>query len=352
MWKYFEHLPLKDRRNIASLGEGNTPLVRSVRLGPALGVSELYFKIETQNPTGSYKDRFASVAVSLMLEEGKRKIVASSSGNTGAALAAYAARFCIEIDLYVLEQPPEEKLVQSLSFGARVFRVRGLGASLDVEEELMSRLFAKSRACDAVSLVSAFSTNPREMQGVKTVALELAEQMKPWPDHLFVPVGGGGLLLSCFKAFAEVAHGEGMAAPRLHAVQPAGCATVAGPLLRGETTAQPVECTSRISGLQVASVLDGQEVLEAVLFTGGSGQVVSDEDIYHWQRRLIREEGIYAEPAAAASLAGLASAAKKGLISEGERVVCLITGSGFKDNGAIRRLIGVDQLPLINVEEI
>jgi threonine synthase len=107
-----------------------------------------------------------------------------------------------------------------------------------------------------------------------------------------------------------------------------------------------------MSGLQVASVLDGQEVLEAVLFTGGSGQMVSDEDIYHWQRRLIREEGIYAEPAAAASLAGLASAAKKGLISEGESVVCLITGSGFKDNGAIRRLIGVDQLPLINVAEI
>src|SRR6266542_712235 len=113
MWKYFRYLPVKDPKHIATLGEENTPLLRSLRIGPALGLKELYFKLEIQNPTGSYKDRFASVAASLMRESGQRKIVASSSGNTGSALAAYAARFGLEMELYVLEDSTQEKLLQT-----------------------------------------------------------------------------------------------------------------------------------------------------------------------------------------------------------------------------------------------
>ena len=119
MWEYFSSLPLGNRGNIASLGEGDTALVRSLRLGPSLGLRNLYFKLESQNPTGSYKDRFASLAISLMREEKRTTILATSSGNTGSALAAYAARFGVQLELYVLENAPEEKMLQCLAFGAK-----------------------------------------------------------------------------------------------------------------------------------------------------------------------------------------------------------------------------------------
>ncbi len=354
MWKFSKYLPLKDRRNIATLGEGNTPMVRSSRIGASLGLNHLYFKLETQNPTGSYKDRFASVAASLMLENGKRRIVASSSGNTGSALAAYAARFGLRLELYVLEHCAQEKLLQASAFGAEIYRVRGLGASVEIEGELFRRLRTRSQSRNAVFLVSAFCTSPAEMQGTKTIAHEISEQMQVLPEHVFIPVGGGGLFLSCDRGFRECVEERGWAdgLPRLHAVQPEGCATVVGPLSRQETRAKPVLCTSQISGLQVASLLDGQQVLEKVLRSRGSGQMVSDEEIYHWQTRLIREEGIYAEPAGAASLAGLASAVKKGLIQDQERVVCLVTGSGFKDTASVRSMVSSAELPLIEVMEI
>ncbi len=352
MWKYIDYLPVKNTNHIATLGEGNTPLVQSSRIGPALGLRHLYFKLESQNPTGSFKDRFASVAVSLMIEDGRRKIMASSSGNSGSALAAYAARLGLEMELYVLEHCAEEKLIQTLAFGAKVFRVRGLGHSLEIEDHLMRRLQARARSCAAVLLVSAYSTNPTEMEGIKTIAHEICEQLGGPPDHVFIPVGGGGLFVGCYRGFREVSEMKKYSLPRLHAVQPEGCATVVGPLSRRETRAQPVGCTTQISGLQVASIYDGQAVLETVVLTEGSGQMVSDEEIYCWQNRLIREEGIYAEPAGAAALAGLSSATETGLVGAEERVICLVTGSGFKGLSSIQKTVRFTEIPLIEVDHI
>ena len=352
MWRYLSSLPLKSGANIATLGEGNTALVPSLRLGSALGLKQLWFKLESQNPTGSFKDRFASMAVSLMREEGRTKMLATSSGNTGSALAAYAARFGLSLELYVLENAPEEKLLQCLAFGARIFKVKNFGISQQATDAVFRRLQDRARLQKSTLLVSAACVSPREMEGVKTIALEICQTLES-PDHAFIPVGGGGLFVECYRGFAEAfAKKIIQKMPRLHAVQPEGCATVVGPLTRGRHRAEPVTCTSHISGLQVASVLDAQEVMDRVIQTEGSGQMVSDASVFSWQKRMIREEGIYTEPAGATALAGLAAAVEKGLVQPDERVVCLVTGNGFKDLKSIEGIVGDMPIPLIEGDEI
>jgi len=353
MWRYLSSLPLNSGGNIATLGEGNTALVPSLRLGSALGLQQLCFKLESQNPTGSYKDRFASLAISLMREEGRTKILATSSGNTGSALAAYAARFGLDLELYVLENAPEEKLLQCLAFGARIFKVKNFGISQQATDEVFRRLQDRARSHKSTLLISAVCISPREMEGVKTIALEICQQLESSPDHVFIPVGGGGLFVECYRGFAEAFKKKTIRKmPRLHAVQPEGCATVAGPLARGRRRAEPVTCTSQISGLQVASVLDAQEVMDRIIQTEGSGQMVSDPSVFSWQRRMICEEGIYTEPAGATALAGLAAAVEKGLVQPDEQVVCLVTGNGFKDLKSIEGIVGSTPIPLIEAEEI
>ena len=353
MWESLHPLSVISPKHKASLGEGNTPLVRSIRIGPSLGLKYLYFKVETHNPTGSYKDRFASVAASLMLQEERRKMIATSSGNTGSALAAYAARFGLELDLYVLENAPEEKLIQALAFGASIFRIRGFGISAETTDQVFDKLRMKSEKEDAVLLVSAVCLCPREMEGVKTIAYEITHQLGESPDHLFIPVGGGGLFLSCYQGFQdEINRQRIFRMPKCHPVQPEGCATVVGPLIRGAALAEAVHCSSQISGLQVAGLLDAQGVVERTLLSGGHGQMVPDEAIYFWQKRLIRQEGIFTEPAGAAALAGLAAAVRRGQIEAEETVVCLVTGSGFKDGASIRAAVSDARIPLLNVKEI
>lgn len=335
------------------MGEGNTALVPSLRLGPSLGLRNLHFKLESQNPTGSYKDRFASLAISLMREEKRITILATSSGNTGSALAAYAARFGVGLELYVLENAPKEKLLQCLAFGAKVYKVRKFGICRETTDQVFRRLQERARVQGASLLISAVCLSPREMEGVKTICLEICHQLESAPDHLFIPVGGGGLFVECFRGFEEALQKRSVQRmPRLHAVQPEGCATVVGPLTQGRLRAEPVTCTSQISGLQVASVLDGQKVLDKVIETHGSGQTVSDEAVFSWQRRMIREEGIYAEPAGAAALAGLASAVKRGLVQPDDKVVCLVTGNGFKDRKSIESSVGDATIPLIEVDSV
>jgi threonine synthase len=353
MWKYFDSLPLNNEKNIASLGEGNTGLVRSLQIGPSLGLENLYFKLEFQNPSGSYKDRFASMAASLMIEEDRQNMLATSSGNTGSALAAYAARFGFELDLYVLETASRQKLIQAEAYGARVIRVREFGVTEEGTNSVVGRLKARAKSGDSVLLISATCISPRQMAGVKTISFEICEQLGGAPDHVFVPIGGGGLFFQCYQGMREwFESGRIDRLPKMHAAQPEGCATVAGPLSRGGKRAEAVTCTSEISGLQVASVLDAQMAVDGVLASGGSGQMMSDEAVYSWQRRLIREEGIYTEPAGATALAGLDLALRKGLVGPKEAVVCLVTGGGFKHLDSIDALLKDSSMPLVNVDEI
>lgn len=252
-----------------TLGEGDTPLIRSRKIGPAAGLSNLYFKLEHGNPSGSYKDRFAFTAVSHMVAQGKTRCIATSSGNTGAALAAYCAAAGIECHIAIVEGAPLGKLKQMLAYGARIARVRGFGTDPDITLDVLHRLQTLASRPDSALQVSAFVYSPAGMSGVQTVSFELAEQSSESIDHVFCPAGGGGLCVAAARGFQQlVESGQLHRCPAVECVQPEGNNTIAGPLRDGQLKAQSVNCTTHVSGLQVASVIDGDLAVTECRATG------------------------------------------------------------------------------------
>lgn len=339
-----------------TLGEGNTPLVRSRQIGPQSGLDHLYLKLESSNPSGSYKDRYAVAAISHMLSQDKSRSVGTSSGNTGSAIAAYCARAQIKCEIAVLETTPIGKLKQMLAYGAQVYKVKGLGVDPELSDRAIENLQAKAKLSGSQFQISAFRFSPDGMQGVKTFSYELAEQADELGvtiRHVFTPSGGGGMTLAVARGFVDlVKRGMLPSSPAVHCVQPEGNNTIAGPLRDGADKARPVIVTSLISGLQVGSVIDGDEVIPVCRECGGTGQLVTDEFVWDTQRRLAKEEGIFCEPAAAVALAGALDAVKRGEIKRDEPVVCAVTGIGFKDPPSIDRMIeGVD-CPTIEADQI
>ncbi|GHB74065.1 threonine synthase [Persicitalea jodogahamensis] len=310
------------------LGEGNTPLVKSRRIGKALGLENLYFKLENLNPTGSYKDRFAAVLVSEMVAAGQKFCIATSSGNTGAALSAYCAAAGITCVIFVVDGAPSSKIRQMQLYGAHIRLVKGFGLDPLVTAKVFG-ILEKYCAANKLPLpVSAYRYCPSAMRGVETLALELKDSTIANIDHIFAPAGGGGLTLAVTKGVISSG-----ANSKVHCVQPRGNDTITSPLRDHASMARAVAAsTTRISGLQVPSVLDGNQVIENCRALGGNGYVVSDESVFSWQKRLATQEGIFCEPAGAVALAGLEDALLRNEVSpRNETVVCLITGSGFKD---------------------
>ncbi len=351
-WRWHTHLaPIPSAARL-SLGEGDTPLVRSRRLGPSAGLQHLYFKLEMLSPSGSYKDRFAVAAVSHMVAESKRVCVATSSGNTGAALAMYCAVAGIRCEIAIVETAPSEKLQQMLAYGARLYRVEGFGANPEITARVLELIQSRSQAADAAMQVSAFRYSPVGMTGVRTVSFELAEQLPEGIDHVFCPAGGGGLVVAAAQGF-ELLAGAGRWSGRtaIECVQPEGNDTISSPLRDGAPRARAVRCTSKISGLQVASVIDGDEALVASRASGGSGHLVTDDEVWQVQARLAVEEGIFTEPAGAVAVAGALRAAAERRIDPDARVVCLVTGFGFKDQPSVARMNQGRAAPLIPVEQ-
>jgi len=353
IWRWADGLHKTPEPARITLGEGNTPLIRSRRIGPAAGMDRLYLKLEISNPTGSYKDRFAAAAVSDMIANGRVRCVATSSGNTGSALAAYCAAAGLPCHIATVETAPDGKLRQMLAYGADVFRVRGFGLDAQVTEQTFNTLAEiGSRGGNALQ-ISAFRYSPVGMTGVQTISYELDEQSDDPIDHVFCPAGGGGLTLATARGFRWLTdHGRCVKPPAVHCVQPQGNNTIAGPLCDGEARGQAVSCTSRISGLQVPSVIDGDEVIEACRTSGGTGHLVSDEAVWEIQRRLACEEGIFCEPAGAVALAGALEALENGLIDKNATAVCLVTGSGFKDEASLDRMIESCDMPWVGMDEI
>lgn len=353
LWRFADWLdPIPDAARL-TLGEGSTPVVRSRRLGQAFGLKNLFFKLEITNPTGSYKDRFACTAISDMVAHGKTDCIATSSGNTGAALAAYCAVAGINCEIAIVEGAPEGKLKQMLAYGAKLYRIRGFGIDAGISDRVIQCLRQLSARPSAQMQISAFALSPVGMSGVKTIGLELAEQApEPW-DHIFCMAGGGGLVLAVAMAYEQLkSAGCVMDLPRVECVQPAGNNTISGPLRAGLKLAQPVQCTSKISGLQVPSVIDGNEVIAACQRNKGTGHLVSDDFIWQTQSRLARDEGIFAEPAGSTAVAGALQAAKEGLIDPNAYVVCLVTGSAFKDPASLDALVKDKSAPIIDVIDL
>lgn len=354
IWRYHRFLPVPPDCAPVSLGEGETPLVRSAHLGPDLGLRNLYFKLEGSNPTGSYKDRIASVALTRCRAQRKPAVIGTSSGNTGAATAAYCSRAGVPYLLLTLENVSEPKLIQSLMYGARAIAVKGFGTDPQVSQAVFDMVQAVSRERGWELMITANACNPEAMQGVKTIAYEICQQLD-WraPGQVFVPVGAGGLLASCWQGFRECRNlGLVDGTPAMVSVQPEGCAHVARAFAAGRRQTDPFACTSLISGLQVPNALDGDLALDALYRSGGTALTVADADIYEAQRRLALQEGIFCEPAGAAATAGLIRAAAEGRVHPDETVVCLVTGIGFKDLDSVYAAVDTGLVPKLTLADV
>ncbi len=352
LWRYASRLPLTDLQYAVSLGEGNTPLLQSARLGPQLKLPQLYFKMEGANPTGSYKDRIAAVGIARLRALGKRAWAATSSGNAGAAIAAYGARAGVPGYLFTVEKYAKAKVAQILAYGPQAWAVERLGYDPEVEQATWANIRQLCEINQWLMLVTARAFSPHAMEGVKTIAYEVCQQMGA-PDVVYVPVGGGGLLSASWKGFVEAkAAGWIDHLPRMVAVQAQGCDAVTQAWQAGRSV-QPISgCSSSISGIQLTAPPDGDLVLQALHESGGWACAVPDEATYQAQAELASQEGIFVEPAAAITLAALHADRNNGRLRGDERVACWLTGIGFKDSNAVQRMVEQRTVAVIRAAEI
>jgi threonine synthase len=314
--RYRDRLPVGLATPIVSLGEGSTPLVHAPRLGAQLGV-DLFLKLEGQNPTGSFKDRGMTLALSKALEDGAAAVVCASTGNTSASAAAYAARAGLRCSVVVPQGAVAlGKLAQAQACGARVVAIDG---SFD------DALAAVRQLADRHPITLVNNLNPYRLEGQKTAAFEVVDDLGDAPDWLCLPVGNGGNIAAYWRGFREsLQRGDATRPPRLLACQAEGAA----PLVHGEMVDHPETIATAI---RIGRPVRYQEAKAAVTESEGAALAVSDEQILAAFRRLPETEGVFCEPASAASLAGLVRAREQGLVEDGARVVCILTGHGLKD---------------------
>lgn len=337
VWKYFEFLPINDKKNIVTLEAGWTPLIKSSNLAKKIGLKNLYLKDETQNPTGSFKDRSMTVGVSKAVEFGIETTATASSGNAAAALAAHSAKAGLNCYAFVLESAPEVKLAQIRLYGAEVMRVKAVENGKDPTVQMLRMVVEKYGYYPCPSF-GPF--NPYQVEGPKTMAYEVIEQLD-WnpPDWIMVPTGSGCLLAGIWKGLRDF-HNLGFidTLSKLVVVQPEGCAPLARAfkLNKGPFEIEPWGRPNTIAGgLSDVFPWDGDAALLALRETRGTAEIVSDREILDAQRLLASTEGIFAEPTGVASLAGLVKLVNEGVIKGDETVVVLITGSGLKDPEAV-----------------
>ena len=341
IWTYKAIWHQGESGEMITMGEGHTPLIPARNIGAKYGIENLYFKLETTNPSGSYKDRFAAAAVSHLLHIGAKICLATSSGNTGSALAAYCARAGLPCFVIVVDGTPPAKLEQMQIYGAHTLMVKGFGLDEKITSSVFEDLRSLSENFNTRVQISAYTYSPEGMRGVETIGLELAADQEIQEGvHVFAPAGGGGLTLAIGEGLLKwKKHSPDYLLPALHCVQPEGNNTIAGPLREGHSKAHSVShSTTKVSGLQVPGVIDGDRTLKVCRELGGTGHLVHDHLVFQLQMELAKEEGIYCEPAGAVALAGAIMARENGEIKEKDKVVCMVTGHGFKDSGLYQRI--------------
>jgi threonine synthase len=313
---YRERLPVTDATPVVTLLEGGTPLLPAPTLSDRLGV-DVWLKYEGVNPTGSFKDRGMTVAISKAVEGGSKAVICASTGNTSAAAAAYAARAGLLCAVLIPSgHIALGKLAQAVIHGARVISVRGnFDQALDIVRALGER--------EPVTVVN--SVNPYRIEGQKTAAFEVVDVLGDAPDVHCLPVGNAGNITAYWKGYREDADaGRATRRPRMLGWQAAGAA----PLVIGEPVAFPETIATAI---RIGNPASWEGAIEARDQSGGHIGAVSDREILDVYQMLAAEVGVFAEPASAASVAGLIRAAEEGLVETGERVVCTLTGHGLKD---------------------
>lgn len=316
--RYRPYLPLPADEPIITLHEGDTPLIPAPALAKELGVpGELYLKYEGANPTGSFKDRGMTMAVTDAVMRGARAVICASTGNTSASAAAYAAR--AGLPCYVLiprGNVAKGKLAQTMMHGARVIEIEG-----NFDEAL--RLVREMGETYGLAIVN--SINPARLEGQKTAAFEICDVLGEAPDFLALPVGNAGNITAYWRGFREyVQAGNSSRLPRLLGFQAAGAA----PIVEGRPVEQPETVATAI---RIGHPASWQQAVAARDESGGLVAKVTDEEILAAYRLVARLEGVFCEPASAASVAGVAQLARQGYFQPGQRIVCVLTGHGLKD---------------------
>ncbi|AYK07143.1 MULTISPECIES: threonine synthase [Brevibacillus] len=314
--QYKEFLPVSENTPLLTLHEGNTPLVHAARLSEEWGV-ELHFKYEGLNPTGSFKDRGMVMAVAKAVEEGSNTIMCASTGNTSAAAAAYAARAGLRCIVLIPDgNIALGKLAQAIAYGAEVISING-----NFDEAL--RIVQQITQEEPITLVN--SVNPYRIEGQKTASFEICDRLGEAPDILAIPVGNAGNITAYWKGFTEYHRaGKITALPKMYGFQAAGAA----PLVLGHPVEQPETIATAI---RIGNPASKAGALQALKQSNGRIESVTDEEILEAYQLLAKKEGIFCEPASAASFAGIIKLHRMGQLAQGARIVCVLTGHGLKD---------------------
>lgn len=318
-----------------SLNEGNTPLIPLIHLSERLGV-ELYVKTEGANPTGSFKDRGMVMAVAKAKEEGSDTIICASTGNTSAAAAAYAARANMRCIIVIPDgKIALGKLAQAVMYGAEIVAIQG---NFDHALKMVRRLSEMA----PVTLVN--SVNPYRIEGQKTAAFEICEQLGQAPDILAIPVGNAGNITAYWKGFKQFHEKHGTTLPQMRGFEAEGAAAI----VRNEVIENPETIATAI---RIGNPASWEYAVQAANESGGKIDEVTDAQILDAYRLLAREEGIFAEPASCASIAGVMKQVESGEIAKGSRIVAVLTGNGLKDPNVAMDATNIQPIVLPNDEE-
>jgi threonine synthase len=312
---YKEFLPVNDQTPLLSLNEGNTPLVKLERLSLEWGV-EIYVKMEGTNPTGSFKDRGMVMAVAKAIEEGSKTIICASTGNTSASAAAYAARAGLRCIIVIPEgKIALGKLAQAMMYGAEIISIQG---NFDQALQMVRNI----SEVEPITLVN--SVNPYRLEGQKTAAFEICEQLGDAPDILAIPIGNAGNISAYWKGFKEYASKKGTSLPRMLGFEAAGAAA----LVHNRIFENPETIATAI---RIGNPAGWDLAVNAVNESNGAFDEVSDEEILIAYKKLASAEGIFAEPASCASIAGIYKSIQNGRIAKGTKIAAVLTGNGLKD---------------------
>lgn len=318
--KYRDRLPVTDKTPVVTLSEGNTPLIHAPRFAQKIGLQgpRLYLKYEGLNPTGSFKDRGMTMAVSKALEEGSKTVICASTGNTAASAAAYAARAGIACVVLLPHRAVAlGKLSQALIYGAKVLAVKG-----NFDEAL--RLVREAAEKKGLTIVN--SLNPYRLEGQKTASFEIVEQLGRLPDYQFMPVGNAGNITACWKGYKELAQSGRTSGkpPKMMGFQAKGAA----PIVLGRPVKNPKTIATAI---RIGNPVSWKGALEAKEESGGSIEAVTDKEILSAYGLLAETEGVFCEPSSAAGLAGIVRYAREKKLPKDAVIVAILTGNGLKD---------------------
>ena len=336
IWRYAPLLPAEPAGAV-DLGAGWTPLVRADRLAAELGLGELWIKNDTMNPTGSFKDRVTSVALTKARELGFKVAACASTGNLANSVAAHAARAGMRSYVFIPSDLEQQKVITTAVYGTTLVAIDG---TYDEVNRLCAELTSEHPSWAFVNV----NVRTYYAEGPKTLAFEVAEQLG-WraPDHVVVPIASGSQLTKIHKGFQEL-HRVGLLdeppATRVSGAQAAGCAPVATAFAEGHDFVRPVRPDTIAKSLAIGNPADGPYALDVVRATGGAVGAVSDTEIVEGIRLLARTEGIFAETAGGVTIATLARLAGDGVVRRDERVVAFVTGNGLKTLDAVAGVVG------------